>query len=66
MMYVIMMCLYYISDPGVRDAAAEAMGVAFKYLGEKNVAPFIADLDALKLAKVLIALPFHYILFYHL
>lgn len=42
----------YVKDPTVRDAAAEAMGVALKYLGEKNMTPFTADLEALKLAKV--------------
>lgn len=39
-------------DAGVRDAAAETMGISLKHLGEKNLAPFLADLDQLKLAKV--------------
>ncbi|CAL8111536.1 unnamed protein product [Orchesella dallaii] len=40
------------SDPGVRDAAAEALGVALKHIGEKNMAPFISDLEQIKLQKV--------------
>jgi len=40
------------SDPQVRDAAAEAFGVAMKHLGEKAVSPLTADLEPIKLAKV--------------
>lgn len=40
------------SDPAVRDAGAEAIGTAMKLVGEKNIAPFIAEVDALKLEKI--------------
>jgi cytoskeleton-associated protein 5 len=40
------------SDPNVRDAAAEAIGVAMKHLGEKPLQPFISELEPIKLAKV--------------
>uniref|UniRef100_A0A3Q1ATC8 TOG domain-containing protein n=1 Tax=Amphiprion ocellaris TaxID=80972 RepID=A0A3Q1ATC8_AMPOC len=42
------------SAPEVRDAAFEALGTAMKVVGEKAVNPFLADLDKLKLDKVLI------------
>lgn len=40
------------SDPGVRDTAAEALGVAMKVVGEKGLMPFLADVDSLKMAKI--------------
>ncbi|XP_021953812.1 protein mini spindles isoform X2 [Folsomia candida] len=39
-------------DANVREAAAEAFGVAMKHLGEKALAPLIADMEAIKLQKV--------------
>lgn len=39
--------------PEVREAAYEALGTAMKAIGEKNLAPFLADVDHLKMAKVL-------------
>ena len=39
-------------DPGVRDAAFEALGVVFKSAGEKSLMAFTADMDPIKLAKV--------------
>lgn len=40
------------SDPTVRDAAAEALGTAMKLVGEKNITPFLTDVDALKMEKI--------------
>ncbi|XP_037049831.1 protein mini spindles isoform X3 [Bradysia coprophila] len=40
------------SDPAVRDASAETLGTLMKLLGEKTVAPHLADVDPLKLAKI--------------
>lgn len=40
------------SDPGVRDASAEAIGTAMKLVSEKNIAPFLTDVDALKMEKI--------------
>ncbi|XP_059619515.1 protein mini spindles isoform X2 [Phlebotomus argentipes] len=40
------------SDPVVRDASAEAIGTAMKLIGEKNISPFLTDVDALKLNKI--------------
>lgn len=40
------------SDPGVRDASAEALGTLLKLLGEKTVSPHLVDVDALKMAKI--------------
>ncbi|KAG5681403.1 hypothetical protein PVAND_010841 [Polypedilum vanderplanki] len=40
------------SDPAVRDAAAEALGTAMKLVGEKNITPFLTDVDALKMEKI--------------
>lgn len=40
------------SDPAVRDGSAEALGMLQKLLGEKMLAAFLVDVDALKLAKV--------------
>jgi cytoskeleton-associated protein 5 len=39
-------------DATVREAASEALGVLFKFLGEQNVMKLIPDLDSIKLAKV--------------
>lgn len=39
-------------DPGVRDASAEALGTAMKLVGEKNISPFITEVDALKMEKI--------------
>lgn len=41
-----------VPDANVREAAAEAFGVAMKHLGEKALAPLIADMEAIKLQKV--------------
>jgi cytoskeleton-associated protein 5 len=35
-------------DPAVRDAAADALGTAMKLVGEKNISPFLTEVDALK------------------
>lgn len=40
------------SDPGVRDASAEALGTILKLLGEKTVGPLLVDVDALKMPKI--------------
>ena len=40
------------SDPGVREASAEALGTLFRFLGESKVMPFMPDLDNLKLDKI--------------
>jgi len=39
-------------DPTVRDAAAEALGVTYKAMGERAIAPFLSEIEPLKLAKV--------------
>lgn len=39
-------------DPVVRDSAADAIGTAVKLMGDKPIAPFLTDVDALKLAKI--------------
>lgn len=39
-------------DPTVRDCSAEAIGTLQKLMGDKMVAPFLVDMDALKLAKI--------------
>lgn len=36
----------------VRDAAAEALGTLLKLLGERTMAPFVDQLDKIKLDKV--------------
>lgn len=41
-----------LSDPGVRDSSAEALGTAMKVVGEKLVMPFLPDLEAMKMAKI--------------
>lgn len=40
------------SDPTVRDASADALGTAMKLVGEKNILPFLADVEALKMEKI--------------
>lgn len=40
------------SDPGVRDTSAEALGVAMKLVGDKNISPFLTEVDALKMEKI--------------
>lgn len=40
------------SDPTVRDCSAEAIGTLLKLMGEKQVGPFLVDVDALKMAKI--------------
>lgn len=40
------------SDPAVRDGSAEALGMLQKLLGEKVLAAYLVDVDALKLVKV--------------
>ncbi|XP_045137050.1 cytoskeleton-associated protein 5-like isoform X4 [Portunus trituberculatus] len=39
-------------DPTVRDNCCEALGVAMKVVGEKQIMVFIADLDNLKMQKI--------------
>lgn len=39
-------------DPTVRDNSCEALGVAMKVVGEKQIMVFIADLDNLKMQKI--------------
>ena len=39
-------------DPNVRDVSAEAIGTAMKLVGEKNVSPFLTDIDNLKMTKI--------------
>ena len=38
----------------VRDAAAEALGTLLKLLGERAMAPFVDQLDKIKLDKVIL------------
>uniref|UniRef100_A0A240PP00 TOG domain-containing protein n=1 Tax=Anopheles atroparvus TaxID=41427 RepID=A0A240PP00_ANOAO len=40
------------SDPGVRDASADALGTAMKLVGEKTIGPYLTEVDALKMAKI--------------
>ena len=40
------------TDPNVREASFEALGVAMKVVSEKHIMPFLADVDAIKMAKV--------------
>ncbi|XP_055685524.1 protein mini spindles [Lutzomyia longipalpis] len=40
------------SDPVVRDASAEAIGTAMKLVGDKNISPFLTEVDALKMNKI--------------
>ncbi|KAK8386172.1 hypothetical protein O3P69_010709 [Scylla paramamosain] len=39
-------------DPTVRDNSCEALGVAMKVVGEKQIMVFIADIDNLKMQKI--------------
>ncbi|KAI8121731.1 Protein mini spindles [Lucilia cuprina] len=39
-------------DPTVRDSSADAIGTLMKLMGEKQVGPFLVDVDALKMAKI--------------
>lgn len=39
-------------DPLVRDNSADALGTAMKLVGEKAMAPFLVDVDNLKMTKV--------------
>lgn len=39
-------------DPIVRDSGADALGTAMKLVGEKNIAPFLTEVDALKMEKI--------------
>jgi cytoskeleton-associated protein 5 len=43
---------FFLIDASVREAAAEALGVAMKHLGEKTLGPLTADLEPIKLQKV--------------
>ena len=38
--------------PDVREASYDAIGVAMKVVSEKNIAPFLADVDNIKMQKV--------------
>lgn len=40
------------TDPQVREASFEALGVAMKVVTEKHIMPFLADVDALKMQKI--------------
>ena len=40
------------SDPIVRDASADALGTAMKLVGEKSIAPYLTEVDALKMEKI--------------
>lgn len=40
------------SDPVVRDSAADAIGTLCKLCGDKAIAPYLAEVDALKQAKI--------------
>lgn len=40
------------SDPTVRDASADALGTAMKLVGEKNISPFLTEVDPLKMEKI--------------
>lgn len=40
------------SDPTVRDSSAEALGTLMKLVSEKNIAPFLTEVDALKMEKI--------------
>jgi len=42
-------------DPGVRDAATDALSVVYKAAGEKFLAQYTVDLEAVKLTKVSVA-----------
>ena len=38
--------------PEVREASYDAIGTAMKVVSEKNIAPFLADVDNIKMQKV--------------
>ncbi|CAF1062139.1 unnamed protein product [Didymodactylos carnosus] len=40
------------ADSGVRETAAESIGTLWKNLSEKNVQPYLTDMDELKLNKI--------------
>ncbi|XP_076471814.1 cytoskeleton-associated protein 5-like isoform X2 [Babylonia areolata] len=40
------------TDPGVREASYEAVGVAMKVVSEKHIMPFLADVDPIKMQKI--------------
>jgi cytoskeleton-associated protein 5 len=40
------------SDPQVRESSAEALGTMMKLIGEKNMAPYLAEVDPLKMEKI--------------
>lgn len=40
------------TDPGVREASFEALGVAMKVVSEKHIMPFLADVDSIKMQKI--------------
>ncbi|CAL1547332.1 unnamed protein product [Lymnaea stagnalis] len=40
------------SDPSVREASFEALGVAMKVVTEKNIVPFLIDVDNIKMQKI--------------
>lgn len=40
------------TDPTVREASFEALGMAMKVVSEKHVMPFLADVDPIKMQKI--------------
>ncbi|GFR88017.1 cytoskeleton-associated protein [Elysia marginata] len=40
------------TDPAVREASFQAVGTAMKVVTEKNIAPFLVDVDNLKMPKI--------------
>ena len=38
--------------PEVREASFDALGTAMKVVSEKNIAPFLTDVDNIKMQKV--------------
>lgn len=44
----------FVSDPGVRESSAEALGTLMKLVGEKAIGPFLVELekDKLKMDKI--------------
>ncbi|XP_005107466.1 cytoskeleton-associated protein 5 [Aplysia californica] len=40
------------SDPAVREASFQALGTAMKVVTEKNIAPFLVDVDNIKMQKI--------------
>ena len=41
-----------MTDPLVRDNSAEAIGTAWKVVGEKVISPFLTEVDNIKIGKV--------------